>query len=80
VLYTAGWCGFCVRAKNLLDQRGIVYFEVSLEDDPSFRQTIFDLGGQWTVPLVVIDGDPIGGYRELAALDRSGALADRLAA
>ena len=46
----------------------------------AFRQTVWDLGRQWTVPLVVIDGDPVGGYQELAALDRSGLLAERLAA
>ena len=55
----------------------------SLDDDPAFRQTVFDLGGRWTVPLVLIDGEPVGGFRELAALDRAGvleALAERLAA
>jgi glutaredoxin len=41
---------------------------------------VWDHGRQRTVPLVVIDGDPIGGYQELAALDRSGLLAERLAA
>ena len=41
---------------------------------------VWDLGRQWTVPLVIIDGDPVGGYQELAALDRSGLLAERLAA
>jgi glutaredoxin 3 len=80
VVYTTGWCGYCIRAKSLLEQRGIVYLEVSLEDDPAFRETVYDLGKQSTVPLVMIDGDPIGGYDELAALDRSGALAARLAA
>lgn len=80
VLYTTDWCGFCVRAKVLLEQRGITFREVSLEDDSSFRETVYELGRQWTVPLIVIDGDPIGGYQELAALDRSGQLAARLAA
>jgi len=79
-LYTTGWCGYCFRAKALLDARGITYEELSLDDDPAFRQRVYDLGGRWTVPLVVIDGQPIGGYQELAALDRSGALAERLAA
>lgn len=79
-LYTTGWCGLCARARHLLDQRGIPYDEVSLDDDPAFRQRVFDLGGQWTVPLVVIDDVAVGGYRELAALDRSGSLDGRLAA
>jgi glutaredoxin 3 len=74
-LYTTRWCGYCVRAKALLDARGIGYEEIALDDDPAFRQRVHALGRQWTVPLVVIDGKPIGGFRELAALDRSGALA-----
>jgi len=80
LLYTTEWCGYCIRAKMLLDARGLDYEEVSLDDDPAFRQRVWDLGGQWTVPLVVIDGEPIGGYHELAALDRSGRLAERLVA
>lgn len=80
VLYTTQWCGFCIRAKALLDARDLDFDEVSLDDDPAFRQTVWDLGRQWTVPLVIIDGDPVGGYQELAALDRSGLLAERLAA
>jgi hypothetical protein len=41
---------------------------------------VFELGQRWTVPLVTIDGDPVGGYVELRQLARSGALAERLAA
>ncbi len=80
VLYTTAWCGYCIRAKALLDDLGLAYDNVSLDDDPRFRQRVYDLGHQWTVPLVVIDGQPIGGYDELSALDRSGALAERFAA
>lgn len=79
-LYTTEWCGLCIRAKALLDARGLAYDEVSLDDDPAFRQRVYDLGGQWTVPLVMVDGEPIGGYRELSALDRLGLLAERPAA
>jgi glutaredoxin 3 len=79
-LYTTQWCGFCIRAKALLDGRGLAYEEVALDDDPGFRQRVWDLGRQWTVPLVTIDGDPIGGYQELAALDRAGLLVERPAA
>jgi glutaredoxin 3 len=79
-LYTTEWCGYCVRAKALLDARGLAYDEVALDNDPGFRQLVYDLGRQWTVPLVTIDGEPIGGYHELAALDRSGLLTERPAA
>jgi len=69
-----------VRAKTLLAGRGIDYEEISLDDDPAFRRNLFELTGGWTVPQILIDGQPIGGYTELWRLDRSGALDDRLAA
>ena len=79
-IYTTRWCGYCVRAKTLLDEKGIPYDEVSLDDDPDFRRNLFDLTGGWTVPQILIDGTPIGGYTELWRLDTSGALEEQLAA
>lgn len=79
-IYSTRWCGYCVRAKALLESRGIEYEEISLDDDPGFRQNLFDLTGGWTVPQIVIDGRPIGGYTELWRFDRDGRLDDELAA
>jgi glutaredoxin 3 len=79
-VYSTRWCGYCVRAKTLLENRGIEYEEISLDDDPGFRQKLFDLTGGWTVPQILIDGKPIGGYTELWRLDRDGRLDDELAA
>ena len=79
-LYTTRWCGYCVRAKALLDSRGIEYEEVPLDDDPAFRRHLFDLTGGWTVPQIVVGDEPIGGYAELWRLDRSGRLDEKLAA
>ena len=73
-VYTTRWCGYCVRAKALLDSRGLEYEEINLDEDPAFRQKLFDLTGGWTVPQIVIDGEPIGGYTELWRLDKAGAL------
>jgi glutaredoxin 3 len=78
-MYTTRWCGYCVRAKALLESRGIEFEEISLDDDPAFRQRLLDLTSGWTVPQIVIDDRPIGGYTELWQLDRSGEL-ERLAA
>ena len=78
-MYTTNWCGYCVRAKALLDAKGLAYEEINLDEDPHFRQTLLDLTGGWTVPQILIDGRVIGGYAELYALDRSGEL-DPLAA
>jgi glutaredoxin 3 len=73
-MYSTRWCGYCVRAKTLLESRGIEFEEISLDDDPTFRRRLLDLTGGWTVPQIVIDGRPIGGYTELWQLDRSGEL------
>src|SRR5918912_527315 len=74
-MYTTAWCGYCVRAKALLDSRGIAYEEINLDGDPHFRHTLLDRTGGWTVPQIVIDGEPIGGR----LLDRRSAARARLA-
>jgi glutaredoxin 3 len=78
-LYSTRWCDYCVRGKTLLENRGVEYEEISLDDDPAFRQKLFELTGGWTVPQILIDGRPIGGYTELWRLDRDGRLGDELA-
>jgi glutaredoxin 3 len=79
-MYTTRWCGYCVRAKALLQSKGLEFEEIHLDADPAFRQKLFDLTGGWTVPQILIDGDPIGGYTELWRLDHDGRLDERLAA
>jgi len=79
-MYTTEWCGYCVRAKAFLDARQIPFEEIHLDDDPAFRQRLLDLTGGWTVPQILVDGRPIGGYDELRLLDRDGRLDALLAA
>ena len=79
-MYTTRWCGYCVRAKTLLESRGLPFEEISLDDDPGFRRRLVELTGGWTVPQILIDGRPIGGYTELWRLDRAGTLDELLAA
>ena len=57
-MYTTRWCGYCVRAKALLDSRGLAYEEVNLDDDPHFRRKLNELTGGWTVPQILIDDTP----------------------
>ncbi len=73
-IYTTGWCGYCALAKALLDERSLAYDEVDVGDDPAFRARLHGLTGGWTVPQVLIDGSPVGGYAELRRLDRDGRL------
>ena len=73
-MYTKGYCSFCYAAKNLLAKRGLAYEEISLSDNPSVEQEMRNLTGGRTVPQIVIDGRPIGGYTELVELDMDGEL------
>ncbi len=79
-LYTTDYCGYCVRAKVLLEQRGIPFEEIHEDRDPGARDRLEELTGGWTYPQIVIDGKAIGGYQELSELDRSGRLAALVAA
>ena len=79
-MYTTRWCGYCTRAKALLQSKGLDFEEINLDHDPTFRQKLFELTGGWTVPQILIDGEPIGGYTELWRLDRDGRLDERFAA
>jgi glutaredoxin 3 len=73
-MYTTEWCGYCVRAKALLDARGLEYEEIDLGVDPAFRARLNELTGGWTVPQIVVDDRVVGGYTELRVLDREGRL------
>jgi glutaredoxin 3 len=72
--YSADWCPFCMRAKALLDARGIAYEEINVDRIPGFREQIVEMTGRMTIPQIIIDGQPVGGYDDLAALDRNGEL------
>ena len=78
-MYSTTWCGYCIRAKALLERRGLEYEEIVMDDDPTFREKLLEMTGRWTVPQIFIDDVPIGGYTELWCLDRDGKL-DELAA
>jgi glutaredoxin 3 len=64
----------------LLDDKGLEYEEINLDDDPAFRAHLNELTGGWTVPQIVIGDRPIGGYTELRQLERDGRLDELLAA
>jgi glutaredoxin 3 len=79
IMYTTRVCPFCVRAKALLNAKGIEFEERTVELSPEGRQLLIDLSGRRTVPQILINDTPIGGFEELAALNRSGEL-DRILA
>ena len=78
VMYSTGWCGFCDRARALLNRKGIAVKEIKVDENDADRKTMLERsGGRRTVPQIFIGERHIGGYQELAQLDRNGEL-DRL--
>lgn len=75
-MYTTEPCGYCRTAKALLAKRGIPYEEINLSRDPDGRAELVERTGMMTFPQVIIDGEAIGGFQELARADRDGKLAD----
>ena len=74
-LYTAAWCGFCLRAKALLDRKGVAYTEIDVESGPEARaEMIARSGGRRSVPQIFIGDRHVGGSDDLAALDAAGEL------
>ena len=73
-VYTTVSCGYCVRAKQLLSRLSIKYDEIDVTRDHDKRDWLVGATGQRTVPQIFIDGRAIGGFTELAALERAGGL------
>ena len=73
-IYTSAMCGYCVAAKNLLKQKGMDYEEIRIDLDPAQRDTMVERARRTSVPQIFIDGEHIGGFDDLAALNRQGGL------
>ncbi|MEE2756996.1 MAG: glutaredoxin 3 [Myxococcota bacterium] len=73
-IYTTRICGYCVMAKRLMDSKGLDYSEIDVSRDTEKRVWLLEQTGRRTVPQIFFDDQPIGGYTELAALNRDGAL------
>jgi glutaredoxin 3 len=73
-VYTKSHCPYCVRAKALLDRKGVVYEEIDAEGDDALRTWLVEATGQRTVPQIFVDGRSLGGFTDIDALDRQGRL------
>ena len=79
-IYTKFLCGFCARAKNLLDAKGAAFEEIDITMDPDKREDMLARAdGRHTVPQIFIGDTHVGGSDDLAALDASGELDTLLA-
>lgn len=73
-IYTRPGCGFCTRAKALLERKGVSFREYDAYEDPGARDKMIERSNRSTFPQVFIDGKHIGGCDDLHALERSGQL------
>ena len=77
-IYTTMFCPFCVRAKQLLDSKQVMYDETDVTARLSLRKTMTNrANGRTSVPQIFIDGEHVGGCDDLVALEKTGQL-DRL--
>ncbi len=79
VIYTTRICPYCVRAKQLLQRKGVAYEEVDVSNDYATRMQLVERTKQRTVPQIFINDQHIGGCDDLYALERQGALDPLLA-
>lgn len=68
-IYSTQQCPYCVRAKDLLQAKGLSYEEVDVSTDIEQLQEMIQRSGNRTVPQLFIDGVAIGGYEELMKMD-----------
>lgn len=73
-IYTTPFCGYCARAKGLLDDKGAAYEEMDVMMDEKKRAEMRERAKRSTVPQIFINGQHIGGSDELAALEKAGEL------
>jgi len=80
-MYTTAWCPYCVQAERFLARKGVTDIEkVRVDLEPVLRAEMMQRTGRRTVPQIYIGERHVGGFDDLVALDRAGALDPMLAA
>ena len=81
MMYATGVCPFCLMAERLLRAKGVADIEkVRVDLEPARREEMMQRTGRRTVPQIYVGDRHVGGYDDLAALDRAGGLEPLLAA
>ncbi len=79
LVYSSDYCGYCIRAKHLLERKGICYEELRVDRDPALRQDMERKSQRRSVPQIFIGDYSVGGFDELWNLAQSGQLDTLLA-
>ena len=78
VMYTTAVCPYCVRAKRLLERKGVEFEELRIEGDRELMREMLERSQRRTVPQIFIDEYHVGGFDDLAELDMEGRLDELL--
>ena len=73
-IYSSDLCGFCFRAKRLLESKQVAYEEINVDGNMEKRREMMTISGGRTVPQIIINGQSVGGCDELYALERGNQL------
>ncbi|MBA3535430.1 MAG: glutaredoxin 3 [Tatlockia sp.] len=74
ILYSTTYCPYCTRARQLLENKGIEYTEIKIDEKPDKRQEMITKSGRTSVPQIFINGQHIGGCDDMYALEHQGQL------
>ncbi|WP_444903415.1 glutaredoxin 3 [Microbulbifer sp. DLAB2-AF] len=74
VIYTTRFCPYCIRAKQLLDSKGVNYREIAVDNKPELRAQMAAKAGRRSVPQIWVGDFHVGGCDDLMALERNGKL------
>ena len=74
VMYSTGWCGYCARARSLLERKDIEFEEIDVDARPGAREEMMARSGRRSVPQIFIGETHVGGCDDLHDLDAAGRL------
>lgn len=74
VIYSTANCPYCQMAKQLLTAKGVPFTEIRVDQDPALKEEMIAKSGRRTVPQIFINKKPIGGFDDMAALEKEGQL------
>ena len=73
-IYTKPYCPYCIRALDVLEEKGAAFTEIEAAFDPDKRQEMMQRSGRATFPQIFVGNQHIGGCDDMLALDRAGKL------
>lgn len=77
-MYSTRFCPYCMRARGLLESKQVSYTDIAVDGEPELRREMIERSGRYTVPQIWIGEHHVGGYDDLARLERQGRLDELL--